>query len=216
MVRHSAIALSDGIMAVITAPRSPWQNPYVERLIGLIRRECLDHVIVLNERHLRRVLSSYCQYHHDFRTHLSLDKDCPWPRRVQLPSAGNIIAFPEVGGLHHRYERGGTLPVPALNRAKLNFEQGQQDILSPFSNRYSPEKHNDSRPPWVGNHQIPHMDEVLRRHREKCGSPTSMQTCSLWSIKEKPAPTRRRPRGDHRRRRGPCVEVDRSGAIGCD
>jgi putative transposase len=95
-----------GITEVITAPRSPWQNPYVERLVGSIRRECLDHVIILSERHLRRVLSSYFQYHHEARTHLSLDKDCPRPRPVQLLSAGhNIIAFPEVGGLHHRYER---------------------------------------------------------------------------------------------------------------
>jgi hypothetical protein len=84
---------------------TPWQNPYAERLIGSIRRECLDHVIIFNERHLRRVLSSYFQYHHDARTHLSLGKDCPWPRPIQSPSAGNIIAFPEVGGLHHRYER---------------------------------------------------------------------------------------------------------------
>jgi transposase InsO family protein len=83
-----------GITEVITAPRSPWQNPYVERLIGSIRRECLDHVIILNERHLRRVLLSYFQYHHDARTHLSLSKDCPRPRRVQLPSAGNLIASP--------------------------------------------------------------------------------------------------------------------------
>jgi putative transposase len=75
-------------------------------LIGSIRRECLDHVIILSERHLRRVLSSYFQYHHDARTHLSLEKDCPRPRAVQLPFTGaNIIAFPEVGGLHHRYER---------------------------------------------------------------------------------------------------------------
>jgi putative transposase len=96
----------DGITEVITAPRSPWQNPYVERLIGSIRRECLDHVIMFSERHLRRVLSSYFQYHHDARTHLSLEKDCPRPRPVQLPSTGNnIVAFPEVGGLHHRYER---------------------------------------------------------------------------------------------------------------
>jgi hypothetical protein len=63
------------------------------------------HVIIFNERHLRRVLSSYFQYHHDIRTHLSLGKDCPRPRPIQSPSAGNIIAFPEVGGLHHRYER---------------------------------------------------------------------------------------------------------------
>ena len=101
--RHRFRAM--GITEVITAPRSPWQNPYTERLIGSIRRECLDHVIVLNERHLRRVLSSYFQYHHDARTHLSLNKDCPRPRLIQSPSSGNIIALPEVGGLHHRYER---------------------------------------------------------------------------------------------------------------
>ena len=94
-----------GIEEIVTAPRSPWQNPYVERLIGSIRRECLDHVIIFNERHLRGVLSRYFQYHHRARTHLSLDKDRPQPRRIQPPSAGEIIAFPEVGGLHHRYER---------------------------------------------------------------------------------------------------------------
>ena len=94
-----------GIEAVVTARRCPWQNPYVERIIGSIRRECLDHIIIFNERQLRRVLSSYFQYHHQTRTHLSLDKDCPEPRPVHPPAAGNIIAFPEVGGLHHRYER---------------------------------------------------------------------------------------------------------------
>ena len=94
-----------GIKEVVAAPRSPWQNPYVERLIGSIRRECLDHIIIFNERHLRSVLSRYFQYHHRTRTHLSLDKDCPQPRRIQPASAGEIIVFPEVGGLHHRYER---------------------------------------------------------------------------------------------------------------
>jgi transposase InsO family protein len=93
------------IEQVVTAPRSPWQNAYVERIIGSIRRECLDHVIILDERHLRRVLSAYFEYHHRSRTHLSLGKDCPEPRSVQPPSAGNIVAFPQVGGLHHRYER---------------------------------------------------------------------------------------------------------------
>ena len=102
--RHRIRAME--ITEVITAPRSPWQNPYAERLIGSIRRECLDHIIILSERHSRRVLSSYFQYHHDARTHLSLNKDCPRPRPVQLPCIGNsIIAIPEVGGLHHRYER---------------------------------------------------------------------------------------------------------------
>jgi transposase InsO family protein len=103
MFRHRVRAM--GITEVITAPRSPWQNPYAERLIGSIRRECLDHVIIFNERHLRRVLASYFQCHHESRTHLSLGKDCPRPRPVQFPFAGDIIAFPEVGGLHHRYER---------------------------------------------------------------------------------------------------------------
>jgi hypothetical protein len=94
-----------GITEVATAPRSPWQNPYVERVIGSIRRECLDHVIIFNERHLRRVLSSYVDYYHLTRTHLSLDKDCPHSRCVQPPRSGRVIAIPQVGGLHHRYQR---------------------------------------------------------------------------------------------------------------
>ena len=94
-----------GITEVMTAARSPWQNPYVERVIGSIRRECLDHFIIFNERHLRRVLSSYASYYHQTRTHLSLGKDCPDPRPVHPPTRGNVIAIPEVGGLHHRYER---------------------------------------------------------------------------------------------------------------
>jgi putative transposase len=95
-----------GITEVVCAPSSPWQNPYAERLIGSIRRECLNHLIVLNERHLRRVLSSYLIYYHRSRTHLSLDKDAPTPRSAQTSANGpRIVAFPEVGGLHHRYER---------------------------------------------------------------------------------------------------------------
>ena len=94
-----------GIEDVLTAPRSPWQNPYVERIVGSIRRECLDHIIVFNGAHLRRVLFYYFRYYHRSRTHLSLNKDCPAPRPIQPPSAGKIVAFPEVGGLHHRYER---------------------------------------------------------------------------------------------------------------
>jgi len=94
-----------GIKEVVTGPRSRCQNPFVERIIGSIRRECLDHIIIFYERHLRHVLSSYFQYHHRTRTHLSLDKDCLQPRPIQPPSAGKIIAFPEVGGLHHRDER---------------------------------------------------------------------------------------------------------------
>jgi transposase InsO family protein len=94
-----------GIEEVLTAPHSPWQNPYAERLVGSIRRECLDHVIVLGERHLHRILKAYFAYYHKSRTHLSLGKDAPEPRAVQPPSIGRIVALPEVGGLHHRYER---------------------------------------------------------------------------------------------------------------
>ena len=94
-----------GIEEVVTAPRSPWQNPFAERVIGSIRRECLDHLIVIDERHLRRVLASYFDYYHRSRTHLSLGKDSPVPRPVESAKAGKIIAFPQVGGLHHRYER---------------------------------------------------------------------------------------------------------------
>ncbi len=94
-----------GVEEVVTAPRSPWQNPYVERLIGSVRRECLDHVIVLNEQHLRRILVSYLDYYHRSRTHLSLGKDTPDRRSVQPGGTGEIVAFPQVGGLHHRYER---------------------------------------------------------------------------------------------------------------
>jgi putative transposase len=94
-----------GIAEVISSPSSPWQNPYAERLIGSIRRECLDHVVVLGERHLRRVLAGYIAYYQESRTHLSLAKDAPTPRRVQNVTEGDVIAFREVGGLHHRYER---------------------------------------------------------------------------------------------------------------
>ena len=94
-----------GICEVLSAPRSPWQRAYVERVIGSIRRECLDHVIVFNENSLRRTLNSYFAYYHRSRTHLSLGKDSPEPRAIQPPEMGSVVALPQVGGLHHRYER---------------------------------------------------------------------------------------------------------------
>jgi transposase InsO family protein len=94
-----------GIEEVVIAPRSPWQNPYVERLIGSIRRECLDHIIVWNERSLYRILHSYFDYYESSRTHLALAKDAPVPRAVDRPENGRIEAVPQVGGLHHRYQR---------------------------------------------------------------------------------------------------------------
>jgi putative transposase len=93
------------ITEVLTAPGSPWQTPYVERLIGSIRRECLDHIIVINESSLRRTLKSFFAYYHNSRCHLALDKDSPETREVQPPSRGIVIEIPMVGGLHHRYER---------------------------------------------------------------------------------------------------------------
>jgi transposase InsO family protein len=94
-----------GIGEVITAPRSPWQKAYVERVIGSIRRECLDHIVISNERHLRRVLSYYVEYYHRTRTHLALNKDCPDPRPIQPRRIGRVVAIPQLDGLHHRYER---------------------------------------------------------------------------------------------------------------
>ncbi len=94
-----------GIQEVVTAPRSPWQNAYVERVIGSIRRECLDHVIVLGERQLMRVLCEYIDYYNRVRTHLSLDKDAPEARKRKMPGVGRVIKFPRVGGLHHEYSR---------------------------------------------------------------------------------------------------------------
>ena len=93
------------IQEVLSTPRSPWQRAYIERLIGSIRRECLDHVIVFNEIGLRRTLSLYFSYYHRTRPHLSLEKDCPQPRAIQPPGWGEVVAIPQVGGLHHRYER---------------------------------------------------------------------------------------------------------------
>src|SRR5437899_11640759 len=113
------------IAEVLTAPHSPWQNPFAERLIGSIRRECLNHVLVLGERHLRRILARYFEYYHRARTHLSLDKDAPDARAVELSDAGRIVEIPEVGGLHHRYVRraaefrtvGPHLPPNSLHRS---------------------------------------------------------------------------------------------------
>ena len=88
-----------------SGPRSPSQRAYVERMIGTIRRECLDHLIVFNEASLCRHLQAFIGYYHRTRTHLALGKDAPDPRGVQLSDAGSIISIPEVGGLQHRYER---------------------------------------------------------------------------------------------------------------
>ena len=94
-----------GIDEVLTAPRSPWQNAYVERFIGSLRRECLDHVIVFSATGLLRLMHLYGAYYERSRTHLSLDKDAPIPRLTAPPSEGHVVAIPQVGGLHHRYER---------------------------------------------------------------------------------------------------------------
>jgi transposase InsO family protein len=94
-----------GIKQVLSAPRSPWQRAYVERLIGSLRRECLDHIIVFGERSLRRALASYASYYHSWRTHLSLGKDAPPFRRTQSAAEGKVVEIREVGGLHHHYER---------------------------------------------------------------------------------------------------------------
>jgi putative transposase len=103
--RFVKVATRLGIREVLTAPQSLWQKAYIERLIGSIRRECLDHVVILNEASLRRVLNSYFKYYERTRTHLSLGRDAPISRPAQGPSMGRIVKVHYVGGLHHRYER---------------------------------------------------------------------------------------------------------------
>ncbi len=92
-----------GIRDKPIAPSSPWQNGFAERLIGAIRRECVDHMIVLGEAHLRRILSRYAAYYNEWRTHRSLNKDAPMHRAIQ--HTGSIISTPVLGGLHHQYVR---------------------------------------------------------------------------------------------------------------
>jgi transposase InsO family protein len=94
-----------GIRQILISPRSPWQNPYAERVIGSFRRECLNHVIVLSESHLRRILRGYVAYYNCVRPHNSLNGNSPLGREVEPPSNGRVVAIPEVGGLHHRYAR---------------------------------------------------------------------------------------------------------------
>jgi putative transposase len=100
-----ATARAMSIQQVLTAPQSPWQNAFAERFIGSVRRECLDHVIGFHEAGLARLLKLYCDYHQRSRTHLSLCKDTPIPRPVMASLGQPIVTIPQVGGLHHRYER---------------------------------------------------------------------------------------------------------------
>jgi transposase InsO family protein len=96
----------DGVEDVLTAPRAPWQNAFVERCIGSTRRrECFDHVIVFNEAGLKRLMTLYCSYYEPPRTQMSLNKDAPIPRQIGVSNEGHVVAIPQVGGLHHRNER---------------------------------------------------------------------------------------------------------------
>jgi putative transposase len=92
------------VTEVTTSPGSPWQNAYAERVIGTIRRECLDHVIVLNEAHLHRGLEGYLQYYHEDRLHQGLGRDAPM-KRLKEPELGQVVSEPRAGALHHRYKR---------------------------------------------------------------------------------------------------------------
>jgi transposase InsO family protein len=94
-----------GIRQVTTAPRAPWQKPFVERVIGSIRRECLDHFVILSETHLRRLLHRYVAYYNAVRPHQALDNNSPRPREVHPPALGRVVATPQVDGLHHFYQR---------------------------------------------------------------------------------------------------------------
>jgi putative transposase len=94
-----------GIEQLVVAPRAPWQNGYAERFVGTLRRELLDHVIVLGERHLLRLVRQHASYYNEDRPHMALECDAPITRAVQPPSSGKVVSLPRVGGLHHRYSR---------------------------------------------------------------------------------------------------------------
>ena len=135
-----------GMKEVLIGPRSPWQNPYVERLVGSIRRDCLDHHIIVNERHLRRVLRAYVTYYHTARTHLPLAKQCPPPRPSHPPDSGNIIAFPHLGGLHHEYRRAARAPTPLAGcRAREDDTQRNTSIVP--EGPWSLSRSGDPQPP---------------------------------------------------------------------
>ena len=93
------------IEEVITAPRSPFQNPYAERVIGSIRRECLDHLIIIGEDQLRRAVRGYFDYYHNSRPHQALERNSPTPREIEALVKGKVIAIAQVGGLRHRHRR---------------------------------------------------------------------------------------------------------------
>src|SRR5437016_952968 len=103
--RFSRQAKMLDIRQTVIAPRSPWQNAYAERVIGSIRRECLDHIVVIGERHLRGILSNYVDYYNETRTHLALPHDAPEPRSAHVPSQRREVDVPRVGGLHHEHDR---------------------------------------------------------------------------------------------------------------
>jgi transposase InsO family protein len=119
-----------GMSEILIAPGAPWQNPFAERVIGSIRRECLDHVIVINERHLRRLLRSYLAYYNATRPHQALHNNSPYPRDMQTPTPGRIVVIPQVGRLHHRYQR-------ALPEYRVARHDGQEIpvVLCPFAGR---------------------------------------------------------------------------------
>ena len=138
-----------GVEEVVTAPRSPWQNPYVERLIGSVRRECLDHSIILNERHLRRILGSYLDYYHGSRTHLSIGKDTPDGRPVQPagPGNGRFLAQGRRSASSLRTPRGLTTPA-RIRSIPLCGDVDAADIRMPlhrFAGTIRRNKHRDDR-----------------------------------------------------------------------
>jgi putative transposase len=94
-----------GVRQLRIAPRAPWQNAYAERFVGTLRRELLDHVIVLGERHLLRLVRGHMSYYNEDRPHMALEGDAPVSRAVEPPRGGRLVGLPRVGGLHHRYAR---------------------------------------------------------------------------------------------------------------
>ena len=126
-----------------TAPASPWQNGFAERLIGSIRRECVDHIVVFGEAHLRRILRTYARYYNDIRTHWSLNKDAPVSRPAQR--TGDIKSPALLGGLHHHYIRVFGTHNECLSKIILFGERSLRRALSEYVAHYHAERNHQGK-----------------------------------------------------------------------
>ncbi len=185
-----------GVEEIVTAARSPWQNAYAERLIGSLRRECLDQVIVLDEMHLLRILAKYFEYYNETRCHLSLAGDASQSRGAQGPELGEVVELPKVGGLHHRYERAASMRTSSAKPTRVARSSSGRDYRQPQARRCprataAPEPHRGTcfcrgrRTPAAPPHRLHGIRRRARTAAERCGEGGRLNRCGsglLWGF----------------------------------